>query len=117
MLRCIKCSVPLSGLMGKISATLFKVNPSTTDPTVCNKCQDGTSVYEPHAKGVHHPAGKYRCQICDRDIDEAAALMHIKSEEYLIELIKKDHPDWAKDKKTCRQCLDYYRRLVKEGEI
>lgn len=117
MQRCRKCKVPLDGILGKLSATLFKVNPSTTDPTVCNKCQDAVSVYEPHAQGPHHPAGKYRCQICNRDIDEVAALTHIKSEEYIIELIKKDHPEWAKDKKICQQCLDYYRRLVKEAEI
>jgi len=78
---------------------------------------DNPTVYEPHSRGPHHPSGKYRCQICDRDIDEDAALMHVKTEEYLIELIKKEHPDWAKDKKTCHQCLDYYRRLVKEAEI
>jgi hypothetical protein len=117
MQRCKKCGVPLEGVLGKIAKVLFRIRPSTADPTVCIKCQDSPSVYKPHIKGPHHPAGKYRCQLCDRDIDETAALVHVKSEEYLIELIKKDHPGWAKDKNTCRECLDYYRRLVKEGEI
>ncbi|MFA5200573.1 MAG: hypothetical protein WC442_06730 [Candidatus Omnitrophota bacterium] len=60
---------------------------------------------------------KYRCQICGRDIDDYASLAHIKAEEYLLELIKKDHPEWAKDDKTCHKCIEYYRKLVKENEI
>ena len=60
---------------------------------------------------------KYRCQICDRDIDEFASIAHIKAEEYIIDLIKKDHPEWNHNKKTCNECLQYYRKLVKESEI
>jgi hypothetical protein len=60
---------------------------------------------------------KYRCQICDRDIDDFVALAHIKAEEYLIELIQRDHPEWKKDKKTCSKCIEYYRKLIKESEI
>jgi hypothetical protein len=60
---------------------------------------------------------KYRCQICNRDIDDFAALPHIKAEEYLIDLIQKAHPQWKKDKHTCGQCLEYYRKLVKDAEI
>lgn len=60
---------------------------------------------------------KYRCQICERDIDDFASIAHIKAEEYLIELIKKNHPEWEKDKKTCHACIEYYRKLVKDAEI
>ena len=60
---------------------------------------------------------KYRCQICDRDIDDFAGIAHVKAEEYLMELIIKDHPEWKKHKKTCHECIDYYRKLVKDAEI
>lgn len=60
---------------------------------------------------------KYRCQICERDIDDFASIAHIKAEEYLLGLIQRDHPEWAADKKTCHRCIDYYRKLVKENEI
>jgi len=60
---------------------------------------------------------KYRCRICDRDIDDFVSIAHIKTEEYLIELIMRDHPEWEKDNKICHQCVDYYRKLVKETEI
>jgi len=60
---------------------------------------------------------KYRCQICQREIDEFASLAHIKAEEYLIQLILRDHPEWQKNGHTCQECLEYYRKLVKDAEI
>jgi hypothetical protein len=60
---------------------------------------------------------KYRCQICEREIDEFAGIAHIKAEEYLVELIRKNHPEWQEDKGTCPKCLEYYRKLVKDAEI
>jgi hypothetical protein len=60
---------------------------------------------------------KYRCKLCNRDIDEKVALSHIKAEEYLIELIRKDHPQWKKEDDTCYTCLEYYRKLIKDAEL
>ena len=63
------------------------------------------------------PEMKYKCQLCDREIDDFVAIAHIKAEEYLIDLIRRDHPEWKEDKKTCHKCIDYYHRLVRESEI
>ncbi|OGX15255.1 MAG: hypothetical protein A2166_00535 [Omnitrophica WOR_2 bacterium RBG_13_41_10] len=60
---------------------------------------------------------KYKCQICNREIDDFASLAHIKTEEYLLELIRRDHPEWHESKQTCHKCVDYYRQLIKDGEI
>lgn len=60
---------------------------------------------------------KYKCQICNRMIEEEHAIMHIKTEEYIINLIKKDHPRWKHQDIACRECIEYYRRLVKEAEL
>ncbi|MDD4871787.1 MAG: hypothetical protein PHR77_14615 [Kiritimatiellae bacterium] len=60
---------------------------------------------------------KYKCQVCNREIDEFVSLSHIKAEEYLLELIQRDHPEWSHEGKTCHKCIEYYRRLVKETEI
>jgi len=60
---------------------------------------------------------KYKCQICDRRVDDFAALSHIKAEEYLMGLILRDHPEWKEKGKTCQKCVEYYRKLVKETEI
>lgn len=61
--------------------------------------------------------GKYRCQICDREIDDFASITHIKAEEYLINLIRKAHPEWKESDKTCHKCVEYYRKLIKDAEI
>lgn len=60
---------------------------------------------------------KYKCQICDKMVDDFASLAHIKAEEYLIELIKKDHPEWKDAKKTCPECIKYYKKLIRNAEI
>ncbi|MBL7131385.1 MAG: hypothetical protein ISS45_08315 [Candidatus Omnitrophica bacterium] len=104
MERCKKCKVPLTGFLSKISR-LIGVKPSEKYPGICNKCE---SKVQP---------GKYVCQICSREIDESVALTHVKAEEYLLELIRRDHPEWKVDKNTCQQCIDYYRVLVKKAEI
>ena len=61
--------------------------------------------------------GKHKCQICEREIDDVVGLAHIKAEEYLIELIRRDHPEWNKEKGTCGLCIEYYRELIKRTEI
>ncbi|MBU1125818.1 MAG: hypothetical protein KKC84_07310 [Candidatus Omnitrophica bacterium] len=60
---------------------------------------------------------KYKCQICGREIDDFVGIAHIKAEEYLLELILRDHPEWHEKNKSCHKCIDYYRKLVKETEI
>ncbi len=64
-------------------------------------------------KGKH----RHKCQICQRIIDDRIGIMHAKAEEYLINLIKKDHPEWNQGKKTCPECITYYRELVKKADI
>jgi hypothetical protein len=60
---------------------------------------------------------KYKCQICNKYIDEFAGIAHIKAEEYLIDLIRRNHPEWNEKGKTCHQCVEYYRKLIKDAEI
>ena len=57
---------------------------------------------------------KHTCQICKRKIDDAVAIAHIKAEEYIIELIRKDHPEWDTSKGTCDLCVEYYKELIKQ---
>jgi hypothetical protein len=60
---------------------------------------------------------KHKCQVCNRDIDDVVGMAHAKAEEYLLNLIRRDHPEWKETEATCPKCLEYYRRLVKETEI
>lgn len=107
MKRCQQCKVPLEGSVAKILKTILKIYPSDKNPTLCNRC----------AKDKDRAAQTYICQICNRTVDERNALSHVKAEEYLLELIKKDHPEWHATKETCPECLDYYRNLIKKAQI
>ena len=104
MKRCKKCNVPLTGISSKV-LRLIGVKASGKFSGLCNKCEP-----KDHA-------GKYVCQICAREIDESVALTHVKAEEYLLGLIKRDHPEWKTEQGTCQECIDYYRKLVNKAEI
>ena len=101
MKRCRICKVPLEGFGFKVSNVLFRVRQSEEDADLCNKCEAKSTTY--------------RCEICERFIDKKKALTHVKAEEYIIGLIKKDHPEWNKQEGISGECLDYYRKLVKEA--
>ena len=59
----------------------------------------------------------YKCQMCGRMVHKEHALGHIKAEEYLIELIKKDHPEWKDKEASCPKCISYYRELIDKTEV
>jgi protein-arginine kinase activator protein McsA len=96
MKRCAKCRVPLEGKMFLILEKIFRLKTADSDPTLCNKCAP-----RPH----------------NREIEEKAALTHIRAEEYLLGLIKKDHPEWKESDPACAQCISYYRELIKKAKI
>ncbi|MCF7908880.1 MAG: hypothetical protein K9L86_08440 [Candidatus Omnitrophica bacterium] len=117
MLRCKVCKVPLSGFLSKLARVLCKVKPSTEENGVCSKCAD-KPIGEKNKVPLDHLKGKkYECKICKRMIHEEHSLEHVKAEEYLIELIRKDHSNWQHKDPTCKECIEYYRKLVKETEI
>lgn len=63
------------------------------------------------------PSMTDRCPRCGRDIRVPMLLAHAKAEEYLIELIKRDHPEWVQPDGTCRRCKLYYRVLAKRTGV
>jgi len=105
MRHCKKCHVPLEGKMAAFLKKILGVAPSKDDPDLCNKCRPA-----PKENG-------YVCQICNRAVNEANALSHVKAEEYLLSLIKKDHPEWKESSSACPECVAYYRKLIKETNI
>ncbi|MBN3040267.1 MAG: hypothetical protein JW867_03995 [Candidatus Omnitrophica bacterium] len=105
MLKCKQCGVPLRGFLSKIPRVIFNVHPSKNDPAVCNKCQE------------KNKERKYKCHICGRMIHEEHSIEHVKAEEYLTGLIKKDRQHWQGKEPTDEQCYEYYRELIRKTEI
>jgi hypothetical protein len=105
MKRCAQCKVPLEGRMASLLGKILRIKTSDSDAALCHKCAPRT------------PKGTYVCHICNREINEKIALTHIKTEEYLLGLIKKDHPEWKESDPACPQCVSYYRELIKKAKI
>lgn len=108
MEKCQKCMVPIKKGFSGMLKKLFIHNSSLENTGLCNRCATAT---------IKSTTGEYTCQICDRVVDESAALTHVKAEEYLLSLIKKDHPEWSETEGTCPECINYYRDLIKKAKI
>ena len=104
MVRCKRCGVPLTGFLSCIPRILFGVKASDSQE-LCNKCVG------------RDDAKTYTCQICGRQVHEKHSLEHVKAEEYLIGLIRKDHTHWHQRQPTCEECIAYYRQLIQKTEI
>ncbi len=115
MTRCKICKVPLTGFLSNIGKAFFNIRRSDQDPEICNKC--ASKERDAAVENANLNDKTYQCQICSRTVHQQHALEHIKAEEYLIELIKKDHPQWKHKGPTCQECIEYYRKLIKDAEI
>ncbi len=49
------------------------------------------------------------CNVCG---DETETLQDI-AEQYVLDLIKKDHPEWVESSGACSKCVEYYKSLSK----
>jgi hypothetical protein len=120
MKKCKICGAALEGIRGKVRKLFFNQYPSNKASDICNRCITGVASKETKCKPEKPNIGKdekYQCPVCKRMIHQAHALEHIKSEEYLMKLIAKDHPKWSKGKPICKECVVYYRKLVEDAEI
>lgn len=117
MTRCKICKVPLNGFLSAIGKAFFNIRRSSIDPEICNKCAAKGKEDNVKNNNIISDDKTYQCQICSRVIHSEHAIEHIKAEEYLINLIKKDHPKWQHKGTTCQECIQYYRKLIKDAEI
>ncbi len=47
------------------------------------------------------------CKLCNKDID---SLYHI-TEQFMLDMIQRDHPDWVEKDGACLPCVEYYKDL------
>ncbi len=51
------------------------------------------------------------CPICGGALRPESTELHTLAEEWVIEQIKKDHPNWVREDGACPKCLDFYMKL------
>ena len=51
------------------------------------------------------------CPICGDSVPPEVADLHALCEQWTIDQIKKDHPEWVEADGLCPKCLEYYLKL------
>ena len=53
------------------------------------------------------------CKLCGKKTD---SLYHI-TEQLVLDMIRRDHPEWVQEDGVCAQCIEYYKNLDNAVEI
>jgi len=56
---------------------------------------------------------KRRCPICQAYVEEDMVKICQESEEWILESIKRTHPQWVEKDGSYSECLEYYKQLGK----
>ena len=48
-----------------------------------------------------------KCPLCNKEADD---LYHI-AEQTVLDMIKRDHPEWIESDGACKKCIEYYSSL------
>jgi hypothetical protein len=55
----------------------------------------------------------YRCPVCGEEVCEDIHEYMDHTERHIIDIIKKDHPEWVEKDGLCRKCREYYEKELK----
>jgi hypothetical protein len=58
----------------------------------------------------------YICPTCNKRIQRDLKIIIDHTEEHIVEIIKKDHPDWAESNGVCKKCYQYYKEQIHPKE-
>lgn len=51
--------------------------------------------------------GKYRCPICNGEVERDLTVYLCHTDEHMIETLKELHPNWVSEDGTCEKCKNY----------
>lgn len=52
------------------------------------------------------------CPTCGKHIERDLLLIIPHTEEHIVELIMKEHPEWIESDGLCKQCYEYYKKQL-----
>lgn len=55
----------------------------------------------------------YVCSVCKQKVSGDMMVYVAHTENHVMDLIKRDHPDWIEKDGLCAKCADYYRGEIK----
>lgn len=54
----------------------------------------------------------YKCGVCGEKVEGDLISFKNHTEDHILDIMKKDHPQWVDENGVCRKCLDYYRKQL-----
>ncbi len=54
----------------------------------------------------------YRCPICQETMEHDLARFLSHTDQHILDVIQKRHPEWAGKSGLCQKCLDYYKGQI-----
>jgi len=52
---------------------------------------------------------KFICPTCNKEMPRELRVIIPHTEEHIMEVITRKHPDWVKKDGVCKRCHDYYK--------
>jgi len=55
----------------------------------------------------------YHCSVCGKAVSNDLEILIEHTEEHIVDIIKKKHPEWIEKDGVCQKCVEYYRKQLK----
>jgi len=54
------------------------------------------------------------CPLCGEEVSQDIFQAHFQAEQYVLDRIVQEHPEWKESDGGCKKCMEYYKELAKE---
>jgi hypothetical protein len=54
---------------------------------------------------------KVFCPVCKKEQEEGLVDLCTTAYDYIVETLKREHPDWQEKDGACPKCVEYYKKL------
>ena len=59
---------------------------------------------------------QYNCSVCQKIVEGDMVVYMDHTQDHIIDLVKRDHPQWVEANGICKPCYEYYKAEI-EGSI
>ena len=56
------------------------------------------------------------CPLCSEAVEDESLILHMEIDEWLLQLVLQDHPDWKQSDGACGKCWEKIRELNEQAE-
>ena len=56
------------------------------------------------------------CPLCSEAVADESLILHMEVDEWLLQLVLKDHPEWKQSDGACKRCWGVIDQLKRDAE-